>query len=53
MNVNMANDYQGELIMPDGRVIKFILRGTTKFEVENLIRHAQPRVRIKMARKAK
>ena len=51
MNVTMLNDYHGELIMPDGRAVKFLLKGTTKLEAENLIRNAQPKVRIRIARK--
>jgi hypothetical protein len=53
MAVNMTNSYYGELIMPDGRVIKFVLRGTTKLEAENLFKLPQPKAKVRITGKAK
>lgn len=47
----MKNNYAGVIELPDGRKLKFSIKGTSKMEAHNLLRHAQPKAKIKLLRK--
>jgi hypothetical protein len=44
---NIVNNYRGEITLPDGKVVKFNISGTSKIEVNKLLKKAQPNARIK------
>jgi hypothetical protein len=47
----MQNNYKGEITLADGKKVKFSIHGTTKMEVEKLLRQANPKSRIKLERR--
>jgi hypothetical protein len=51
MDAMIRNNYSGEIEMPDGKKIKFSIKGTSKMEVESLLKNANPKMKVKFLKK--
>lgn len=50
MNATLQNDYKGVVELPDGKKIKFSIKGTSKIGVEGLLKNANPKAKIKFVK---
>lgn len=50
MDATLRNDYHGVIEMPDGKKIKFAIKGTSKIGVEGLLKNANPKAKIKFVK---
>lgn len=46
----MENNYKGEVEMPDGKVYKFAIKGTSKLGAKCLLKNANPKAKVRFKR---
>jgi len=43
----VANNYKGEVELPNGKVLKFSIKGTSKVGAKGLLKNANPKAKVR------
>lgn len=43
----IENNYKGELELPNGKIVKFSIKGTSKLGAKGLLKNANPKAKIR------